>query len=287
MKWRGRRTSANVEDRRGRGATRLGGGLSAGVLILFAASVFFPEAVPFLKMFGVGQPGASSTQSAGPVATDDQTTFASVALADTEEVWGDIFQQGAFSSSQYTPAVLVLYTGRTSSPCGVGSAQSGPFYCPADGKIYIDPSFYEVMARQLKAPGDFAQAYVIAHEVAHHVQNQIGLLPKVNRLRQQAGRVEGNQMTVRLELQADCFSGVWARLAQEKFNSLERGDLDEALNAAYQVGDDVIQRMSGQSVDESAFTHGSAEQRRRWFRTGFDSGRIQSCDTFNQEYDAL
>ncbi|MEM9725537.1 MAG: neutral zinc metallopeptidase, partial [Pseudomonadota bacterium] len=163
----------------------------------------------------------------------------------------------------------------------------GPFYCPADNSIYIDPQFYDVMATQLRAPGDFAQAYVIAHEVAHHVQNLNGVLRQVHRAKGGASELQSNRLTVRVELQADCFSGVWARRTDEKHQVLERGDLREALRAAYQVGDDVLMRMGGQRVDERKFTHGSAEQRSRWFQTGFESGDLRACDTFNQPYEAL
>lgn len=290
MRWRGRRASSNIEDRRtGRGARRVVGGGGIGVILLIAASLFFPDAVPILQMLGVGQPGSQQVETLPQPKDDDHTKFVSVVLADTETVWGEIFAQGGFprAGRQYQPAVLVLFQGGTTSPCGNASAQSGPFYCPADGKIYIDPAFYDVMARQLKAPGDFAQAYVIAHEVAHHVQNVVGVLPAVQRRRAGLSQTEGNQLTVRIELQADCYSGVWARRIEERERVLEEGDLDEALRAAYAVGDDVLMRMSGRRVDESKFTHGSAEQRARWFKIGVQAGDIGACDTFSQPYNQL
>ncbi|MEL6277316.1 MAG: neutral zinc metallopeptidase [Pseudomonadota bacterium] len=294
MRWRGRRTSSNIEDRRtGRGARRVGGVGGIGAILVVLASLFFPEAVPVLRMLGLDGAGGGLVQ--GPVQTldeprrDDQTQFVSVVLADTETIWSEIFATGAFerAGNRYDPAVLVLFEGGTTSPCGNASAQSGPFYCPADGKIYIDPAFYEVMATKLKAPGDFAQAYVIAHEVAHHVQNLNGVLPAVQRRRASLSSVEGNRLTVRVELQADCYSGVWARRIEERERVLEEGDLNEALRAAYSVGDDILMRMSGRRVDETKFTHGTAEQRARWFKIGLQSGDIRACDTFSQPYQQL
>ena len=259
----------------------MGGVGGGGAILVVLASLFFPEAVPVLRMLGLDGAGGGLVQ--GPVQTldeprrDDQTQFVSVVLADTETIWSEIFAAGAFerAGNRYDPAGLVLFEGGTTSPCGNASAQSGPFYCPADGKIYIDPAFYEVMATKLKAPGDFAQAYVIAHEVAHHVQNLNGVLPAVQRRR------------ASLSSQADWYSGVWARRIEERERVLEEGELYEALRAAYAVGDDILMRMSGRRVDETKFTHGTAEQRARWFKIGLQSGDIRACDTFSQPYQQL
>lgn len=281
--------SRNVHDRRGGGRGRAiagGGGVLAVALVL--GSIFFPRETEFLvSVLGVGE-GPQQTEAA-PI--DDATNeFVSVTLGYTEDFWGDAFRAGAFPavSSRYRPARLVLFTGDTTSGCGPARGAGGPFYCPADQSIYIDPRFYEVMARQLKAPGDFAQAYVIAHEVAHHVQNLNGVLRQVHQAKIRSGDpIQGNRLTVRVELQADCYSGVWARRTDQKHDILEAGDLNEALRAAYQVGDDVLQRMSGGRVDKTQFTHGTAEQRSRWFRRGYESGDLASCDTFSQDYAAL
>lgn len=290
MKLRPGMRSRNVIDRRGMGPGRMaagGGGLVAAAVMLVA--LFFPEAAPLLQMLGLDQPGAPSQQQSAPI--DDHTNeFVSVTLGYTEDFYGDAFAAGAFpgAGTRYRPAKLVLFKGAVRTACGAADANAGPFYCPADGAIYIDPAFYQVMARQLRAPGDFAQAYVIAHEVAHHVQNLNGVLRQVHQAKMRAGdKLTGNRLTVRLELQADCYSGVWARRTHEKHDVLETGDLNEALRAAYQVGDDVLQRMSGAPVDERDFTHGSAEQRARWFQRGFEQGDLASCDTFTPRYEAL
>ena len=202
--------------------------------------------------------------------------FSSKVLATTEEVWGKEFPQ-AFGK-EYVPPTLVLYSGVTQSRCGGASGATGPFYCPADKKAYLDTQFFATMARQLGAKGDFAAAYVIAHEVAHHVQNELGILPKVNAARQQSSKVEANRLTVKLELQADCLSGVWA---QAVGGLLEPGDLEEALNAARQIGDDTLQRRAGQVPQPHTFTHGTSEQRQRWFAIGYKSADPSACDTFN------
>ena len=289
MKLRKDMRSTNVVDRRGRGPGRaIAGGGGLIVVALLVAQLFFPEAVPILEMLAGGQNTQASRQAA-PV-KDETNEFVTVTLAYTEDFWSDAFQSGAFpaAGSRYKEPKLVLFSGRDASRCGPALAQTGPFYCPADNSIYIDPSFYQVMARQLKAPGDFAQAYVIAHEVAHHVQNLNGVLRQVHQAKIASGdKLHGNRLTVRVELQADCYSGVWARRTDEKLDILEAGDLNEALRAAYQVGDDVMMRMGGQRVDETQFTHGSAKQRARWFRRGFESGDLAACDTFRQSYESL
>lgn len=289
MQWRGRRSSSNIEDRRGGRARKAGGGLGIGAIVLFIASIFFPQYVPLLQMVGVGGGGAGISQpgyapSTGPGIDDDHRQFLEVVLADTEDVWNTKFQQ---SGVRYQEPTLVIFDGRTTSPCGPASTGSGPFYCPADKKIYIDPGFYDVMERRLGASGDFAQAYVVAHEVAHHVQNLEGTIPKVNRYRSSASKLEANRATVRLELQADCYSGVWTNAIQKTKGVLEEGDVKEALNAAFQIGDDTLQGRSGGHVNPATFTHGTSEQRVNWFFRGLKSGDIASCDTFSQSYDAL
>jgi predicted metalloprotease len=221
-----------------------------------------------------GSPNQASGQGA-----DEMKRFVSVVLAETEDVWQELFQ---LAGKRYQDPTLVLFSGGVSSACGFASSASGPFYCPGDRKVYLDTQFFDELDRRFGAPGDFAQAYVIAHEVGHHVQNQIGVLPKFNQMRQRLSEAEANAMSVRVELQADCFAGVWAHYTDQK-GLLEAGDLDEALNAAQQIGDDTLQkRMQGYVVPES-FNHGTSEQRARWFRSGFESGRADTCDTFNAD----
>jgi predicted metalloprotease len=205
--------------------------------------------------------------------------FVSVTLADTEEVWDEIFRKQL--GETYTPATLVLFKGVTQSPCGGASGATGPFYCPGDRKIYLDTGFFTMLERRMGAGGDFAAAYVVAHEVAHHVQNELGILGQANRVRAQSSQADSNAISVRIELQADCYSGVWARAAQSKFGSLERGDIAEAMNAAKQIGDDTLQRNAGRVPQPHTFTHGTSEQRQRWFATGYDSGDLRACDTFS------
>ncbi|EPX86119.1 putative metalloprotease [Rubellimicrobium thermophilum DSM 16684] len=217
--------------------------------------------------------------TAGPpreiTAEDDaMARFVSVTLADTEEVWAEIFREDL--ALTYDPVTLVLFAGATQSACGGASLQTGPFYCPQDRRIYLDTDFFRIMERQLGAEGDFAAAYVVAHEVGHHVQDELGILAEARRGRQQGADSAG----VRVELQADCFSGVWARRAESRFGSLEPGDVEEAMNAAARIGDDVLQRRSGGPVRPETFTHGTSEQRQRWFWTGYEAGDIRACDTF-------
>ena len=283
MQWRGRRGSRNIEDRRGGGMRRAGGGLGIGAILLFVASIFFPQYVPLLQMVGVGSGGGGggSTYTQGEGIDDDHSKFLGVVLADTEDVWSTIFQE---NGARYQAPTLVIFDGKTSSPCGPASTGSGPFYCPADKKIYIDPGFYDVMERRLGAPGDFAQAYVVAHEVAHHVQNLEGTIPKVDRYRRSVSKTEANQATVRLELQADCYSGVWTNRIQRGKQVLEEGDIKEALNAAFQIGDDTLQGRSGGHVDPASFTHGTSEQRVNWFYKGLRAGDIGACDAFGPNY---
>ena len=203
--------------------------------------------------------------------------FVSTVLADTEDVWTDVFRQ---RGSNYQQPRLVLFRGATPTACGAGQAAMGPFYCPADQKVYIDLGFYETLKNRLGAPGDFAQAYVIAHEVGHHVQNLLGISTKVDQMRGRVGQAELNRLSVRLELQADCFAGVWAHHAQNARQILEQGDVEEAMNAAAKIGDDALQRAGGGAVVPDSFTHGTSAQRQRWFHTGLQHGSLKSCDTF-------
>jgi len=204
-----------------------------------------------------------------------------VTLADTEEVWADVFASQI--GDTYTPPTLVLFKGATQSPCGGASGASGPFYCPADRKAYLDTEFFVTLENRLGAGGDFAAAYVVAHEVAHHVQNELGILGQANRIRQQVSEAESNAISVRIELQADCLSGIWARLAQDRFNSVEQGDIAEAMNAAARIGDDTLQRNAGRTVQPHTFTYGTSQQRQRWFWTGYETMQITSCNTFETD----
>jgi hypothetical protein len=231
--------------------------------------------------YGNGGGVAMAPQRTGPNTIDDERErFVAVVLGDTEEVWADRF---AARGTRYDPPTLVLFSGITRSACGAANSASGPFYCPADRRIYLDTQFFDQMAERMGAGGDFAQAYVIAHEVAHHVQNVTGILPEVNRARAGASARQSNALSVRIELQADCFAGVWANRAQARFDMLEPGDIDEALNAASQIGDDTLMRAAGRAVVPDSFTHGTSEQRSRWFRTGWGSGDMDACDTFAAE----
>lgn len=279
MKWRGRRGSSNIEDRRRAGVGRGGqiGGL--GLVIALLAGAFFGfDVTPLLQ----GQGGVPQIQSGSGELTQadqDAAQFVSVALADTETFWTKIFSE-QLNGRRYNPGKLVLFKGVTQSACGGASGATGPFYCPGDKKIYLDTDFFTTMSRQMGAGGDFAAAYVVSHEVAHYVQDELGILGKANQRRARASRQESNLISVMIELQADCFSGVWARYAAEQLGTVERGDFAEALNAARQVGDDTIQRKAGGYVQPENFTHGSSEQRQRWFERGLRSGQIAQCDTF-------
>ncbi|MDO9383176.1 MAG: neutral zinc metallopeptidase [Hyphomicrobiaceae bacterium] len=229
-----------------------------------------------------GLPGSPGKQQAGtPKSGDDQKVFIGRVLKDTEDVWSRVFQS---FGKKYTNPQLVLFSGGTRTACGVGQSAMGPFYCPIDQKIYVDLAFYDELSRRFKAPGDFAQAYVIAHEVGHHVQLQLGIAEKVQELKERSGdERQANALQVRMELQADCLAGVWANLNNQMKNRLQDGDIEEGLNAASQIGDDMIQRKTQGRVVPDAFTHGSSAQRTRWFKQGFESGQMQSCDTFNAQ----
>lgn len=287
MKWEGNRQSDNVEDRRGSGGfsgSGLGGGRRIGIgsiVIALVASYFL--GVNPLTVLGVlsgGDPSASSSShpvQRSPV-DDRMASFVSTVLADTEDVWKDVFAQGGAS---YQVPKLVLFRGTTATGCGQGQAAMGPFYCPPDRKVYIDLNFYQTLQSQLGAPGDFAQAYVIAHEVGHHVQNLMGITGKMDQMRARLSPTDYNAMSVRLELQADCLAGVWAHHAQASRQLLEQGDVEEAMNAAAKIGDDALQRAGGGAVVPESFTHGSSAQRQRWFNTGWQFGSVKRCDTFS------
>lgn len=274
MRLRGIRRSRNVEVRSGGGRAGRAGGLGlVGVLAVLAIGYFTGIDVSGLLQQG----GMPQQQTGAPVSeSDDQMTqFSAKVLATTEDVWARVFREQL--DREYVPPTLVVFDSVTQSPCGGASGATGPFYCPADGKAYLDTSFFDMLADQLGAEGDFAAAYVIAHEVAHHVQNQLGILPKVDAARRSASEVEANALTVRLELMADCLSGVWARNVE---GLLERGDIEEALTAARRIGDDHLQRQAGRVPQPHTFTHGTSEQRARWFTRGFDEGQVGQCDTF-------
>ena len=280
MRWQGRRGSSNIEDRR-RSPMRSGGGLGIiGILLVLGLGyVFGIDVTPLLQ----GQGGPSIQQGSAELTDADRRAgeFVSVTLADTEEIWTDVFDRQV--GRPYEPAVLVLFKGVTASPCGSASGATGPFYCPADEKVYLDTNFFTTLERQMGAGGDFAAAYVVAHEVAHHVQQELGILGQANRVRSQVTQAESNQISVRIELQADCYSGVWARQAQARFGTLERGDVQEAMNAAKRIGDDALQRNAGRVPQPHTFTHGTSEQRQRWFARGFETGDVLQCDTFGTD----
>lgn len=280
MRWQGRRGSDNIEDRRGMGIGRAGGLGLGGMLAVLAIGYFFGiDITPILNGGGgsVSQGGDVEITEADKQAAD----FVSVTLADTEEIWSNLFQSQL--GRQYTPVTLVLFKQVTQSPCGNASGATGPFYCPIDKKVYLDTDFFVTLQQQLGAGGDFAAAYVVAHEVAHHVQDELGILSQVNDIRQQSSEADSNALSVRIELQADCLSGVWARNAAEKLGSIEEGDVAEAMNAAAHIGDDTLQRNAGRRPMPDSFTHGTSEQRQRWFATGFKSGQINGCDTFSTD----
>lgn len=286
MRWQGGRQSGNVEDRRGMPGRPVMAGGGIGMLVLIIIVILLGGDPRALLRNMPQQP----QQQAGPVdpgaaaADDELKEFVSVVLADTEDVWNQLFQE---MGSQYPDPALVLFSGQTRSACGFASAAMGPFYCPADQKVYIDLAFYDEMKTRFGAPGDFAQAYVIAHEIGHHVQNQMGILDKVHSLQGRVSKAEYNEASVRLELQADYLAGVWAHHAQRLRNILEPGDIEEALNAASAIGDDRLQKQSQGYVVPDSFTHGTSAQRSRWFRKGLESGRVEDGNTFDIPYDEL
>jgi predicted metalloprotease len=259
----------------GRRGVAVGGAGGFGLLAIVVVGYFLGVDLTPLLDEGQMQTGGGGEITA---ADEEAAQFVSVTLADTEEIWADIFQSEL--DATYDPAELVLFKGATQSACGGASAATGPFYCPPEERIFLDTGFFTTLERQLGARGDFAAAYVVAHEVAHHVQNELGVLDEVNAVRQRSDEATSNALSVRIELQADCFSGIWARRAEAMFGSLEPGDIEEAMNAAARIGDDTLQREAGRTVRPDSFTHGSSEQRQRWFATGYERGSVAACDTF-------
>ncbi|ALT79243.1 KPN_02809 family neutral zinc metallopeptidase [Paucibacter sp. KCTC 42545] len=289
MKWEGQRESENVQDLRGSsgggggGGGGFGGGRGIGlggiVIALLASWAFGINPMTVLGLLnGGGAPQSAPAVQHAPGAKpqDVGARFVSVVLADTEDVWGSYF---AAQQQQYAPPKLGLFRGSYKTACGMGESAMGPFYCPADRTVYIDLAFYDTLRSRLGAPGDFAQAYVIAHEVGHHLQNLQGTTEKLDRARQRVSERDYNALSVRLELQADCYAGVWAKLSQQSKGWLEQGDIEEALNAAAQIGDDKLQRQAQGRVVPESFTHGSSEQRVRWFKTGLAAGELKACNT--------
>lgn len=286
MRWEGNRQSDNVEDRRGQGAGRgfgLGGrsiGLGTVAVALVAGWIFGINPLTMLGLLsGSPDTGVPSAQAPAPAppAGDRQAAFVSTVLGITEDVWSQLFQQ---RGARYEQPRLVLFRGVTPTACGTGQSAMGPFYCPGDQKVYIDLAFYDTLQRQIGAPGDFAQAYVIAHEVGHHVQNLMGITGQVDQRRSRLSDAQANALSVRVELQADCFAGVWAHHADAARQILESGDMEEALNAASRIGDDALQHQSQGRVVPESFTHGTSAQRVGWFRRGLQSGSVGDCDTF-------
>lgn len=304
MKWQGQRRSSNVQDRRGQptrrtssrrprrgprvripsggGRSSIGGFGSIGMIVVVLLISWALGINPLSLLSGTDILPQTNYQPerSRPVAqagNDELGQFVGTVLGSTEDVWGAIFSN---AGERYPAPVLVLFSGRTQSGCGAASAATGPFYCPADRQIYLDLAFYNQLRRQFGAPGDFAQAYVLAHEVGHHVQNLTGVLPEFNRARQKMSKVEANAMSVRVELQADCYAGIWAKAVGQQ-NLLERGDIEEALNAATQIGDDTLQQKGQGYVVPKTFNHGTSAQRKRWFKRGYADGNPQACDTFN------
>jgi uncharacterized protein len=305
MKWRGRERSSNIEDRRGQGGSRggglgglggfgsgsgggfrlprgsggrAGGGLGLiGIIVVFGLIWLVSGQNPLDMLTGSGGGTSSSQQYAPPssgAGNDELAEFVGVVVKDTEDLWGEVFQQ---NNMTYTAPKVVLFSNATQSGCGLAQSASGPFYCPNDQKVYIDLVFYDQLRQQFGAPGDFAQAYVIAHEIGHHVQQLTGVLPEFNRLRSQMSQDQQNAYSVKVELQADCYAGVWANYVQQQ-NYLEQGDVEEAINAANAIGDDTLTRGR---VAERNFTHGTSAQRMAWLKRGMDSGDVSQCDTFN------
>ena len=275
VRWRGRTRSTNVEDRRGRGIGIAGGGI--GLLVLLVLGLCF--GIDPRALLQVAEQTQTTSQPGGPPPApgeDPAADFAATILGTTEEAWGQIFAE---RGATYEPPTLVLFTDVVRSGCGTASSQTGPFYCPLDRKLYLDLGFFNELAR-LGGPGDFAAAYVIGHEVGHHVQNLAGTADEVRSMQQQVGGAEANALSVALELQADCYAGVWANHANRQGSFLESGDVDEGLGAAAAIGDDRLQRNAGRAVQPESFTHGSSAQRQQWLRTGLESGSPESCDTF-------
>ncbi len=288
MKWEGNRESDNVEDRRDGGGGGGGGGFIGGrsigvgtiVVALLGGWIFGVNPLTILGLLSGGGPAPQVQQAPAhrPPADDRMAKFVSTVLADTEDVWKGVFAQ---AGGTYVDPKLVLFRGSTPTACGQGQAAMGPFYCPGDRKVYIDLGFYDTLKNQLGAPGEFAQAYVIAHEVGHHVQNLMGISGKMDEMRSRVSQTQYNALSVRLELQADCFAGLWANKAQSSRQLIESGDIESAMNAAAKIGDDALQRARGGAVVPDSFTHGTSAQRQRWFSTGYQTGNVKACDTFS------
>jgi len=279
MRWEFGRRSTNVEDRRGMQVSRpvVGGGIGFVVLALIATFLGVDPAILLEQSTPTSDRPYSNSPQANSPTSDRQTEFVSVVLADTEDTWHELFRQ---MGRTYVEPRLVLFSGTVESACGYARAATGPFYCPRDEKLYIDLSFYQDLQNRYQAPGDFAQAYVIAHEVGHHVQNLLGISDRVQALQSRVSKTEANQLSVRLELQADCFAGIWANQAQRSRQILEAGDIEEALNAASSIGDDRLQSQSRGYVVPESFTHGSSAQRVQWFKRGIQTGDPAQCNTF-------
>jgi len=301
MEWRGRRQSDNVEDQRGSsaggplgqgggfripiggGGRRGGGGLGIGGIVVILIICWITGINPLTLLsggdidLGGGSSGYQQQSPRGTPANDETTAFVRTVLAETEDTWNGIFQA---NGQHYEEPTLVLFSGQVNSACGFASSATGPFYCPGDHKLYLDTDFFRELSQRFDAAGDFAQAYVIAHEVGHHVQNLTGVLPKFNQARQRMSETDANRMSVRVELQADCYAGVWGKYTDQK-GILDQGDLQEALNAAQQIGDDTLQKRSQGYVVPESFNHGTSAQRMRWFKRGFDTGDMKACDTFS------
>lgn len=278
MQWQSGRRSVNVEDRRGMPAGGVAvGGMGAIILALVVALLGGDPTVVLQSGTSPGSYGGYAQVS--PANSDTTADFMAAVLADTEDTWQAIFQSQL--GAPYREPNLVLYTGATQSACGLGKAAMGPFYCPADQKVYLDLSFFEDLKNRHQAPGDFAQAYVVAHEIGHHVQNLLGISDQVRQMQQRVRPADANDLSVRLELQADCLAGVWAHQAQLARNVLEEGDIEEALNAASQIGDDRLQMQAQGYVTPDSFTHGSAKQRATWFYRGIETGNLAQCNTFD------
>lgn len=285
MRWLGGRESDNVEDRRGSGG---GGGLLVGggigtIVLAIIVTLLGGDPSSILQGGNSDSPSQPGVQQTGPQPDDQAAKFTRVVLAETEDVWGKLF---ADQGQQYKPPILVMFRQQTQGGCGVAQAESGPFYCPVDGKVYIDLSFYDDLRERFRAPGDFAMAYVVAHEIGHRVQDQLGILDKVHQAQQQMNERDANRLSVRLELQADFLAGVWANHAQQMQNIIEAGDIESALTAANAIGDDRIQQATQGYVVRDAFTHGSAAQRAYWFKKGYKTGDMSQGDTFNSREDA-
>ena len=295
MRWKGRRVSENVEDRRGGGGAKAGGISILGLIVAFVAWKFFGVDPQMAYQATKQVTSSQQTQGASPenmtAEQKESLAFVGTVLADTEDAWTQIFQQ---QGAQYSPPKLVMFSGRDRSACGSAESAMGPFYCPADQTVYLDTTFFREMRQQMDISGeqnqtelsthdeagDFAQAYVIAHEVGHHVQNLLGISSQVQKARQQASQAQGNQLSVRLELQADCFAGIWANKTQQKTQFLDQGDVEEAMDAAHKIGDDYLQKKARGIAVPDSFTHGTSAQRMQWFQTGLKSGDVNACDTF-------